>query len=60
MVSTLELRNERNSDGLKGGVENELNGLPRTVDTVRQSFFESDLCSVIMCSQYSFSLVLKK
>ena len=41
IVSTFELRNERNSDGLKGGVENELDGLPRTVDTVRQSFLRS-------------------
>ena len=37
MVSTLELRNERNSDGLKGGVENELDGLPRTVDRASSS-----------------------
>ena len=40
IASTLELRNERNSDGLKGGEEDVLEGLPRTVDTVRQSFFE--------------------
>jgi len=60
IASTLELRNERNSDGVKGGEEDVLEGLPRTVDTVRQSFFESDFCSVIVRSQYWFSFVLKK
>ena len=60
IASTLELRNERNSDGVKGGEEDVLEGLPRTVDTVRQSFFESDFCSVIVRSQYWFSFVWKK
>ena len=46
MVSTFNSRNDRNSAGLKGSDVD----LPRTVETVRHSFLESDFWSLTVRS----------
>ena len=60
MVSTFDSRNDRNSAGLKGGDVDLPADLPRTVETVRHSFLESDFWSLTVRSQNSFSFVLKR
>ena len=60
MVSTFDSRNDRNSAGLKSGDVDLPADLPRTVETVRHSFLESDFWSLTVLSQNSFSFVLKR
>ena len=60
MISTFNSRNDRNSAELKGGDVDLPADLPRTVETLRHSFLESDFWSLTVRSQNSFSFVLKR
>ena len=60
MVSTFNSRNDRNSAGIKGGDVDLPADLPRTVETVRHSFLESDFWLLTVRLQNSFPFVRKR